>query len=186
MATTTAKKTKKTSGSANKKTPAKSNAAKGLADLLKDGLKDIYWAEKALVKALPKMQKNASDQKLKKAIENHLSETEGHVERLENCFEALGMKPQAKKCDAMAGLIEEGESIVKETEVGAVRDAGIIMASQKIEHYEIASYGTLATFAKVLNEKNCLDNFKKTLGEEKKCDEKLSEIAENAINSQAK
>lgn len=167
------------------KMPAKKDAAKDLSSLFEDGLKDLYWAEKALVKALPKMQKNASDSKLKKAIGDHLEQTVNHVSRLETCFEALGKKPQAKKCDAMQGLLEEGTSIMQETEPGSVRDAGIIAASQKVEHYEIASYGTLAVFAKVLGHKSALQELLKTLKEEKKCDELLTGIADTNLNTKA-
>lgn len=167
------------------KTTAKKDAAKDLQDLFEDSLKDIYWAEKALVKALPLMMKNATDKKLINAIEKHLAETKVHVERLEDCFKALGKKAQAKKCDAMQGILEEGKSIIKETKPGAVRDAGIIAAAQKVEHYEIATYGTLAAFAKVLQKKKCLKNFIDTLGEEKKCDQLLSKIADTALNSKA-
>ena len=135
--------TKKKS-TAPKKVPAKKTAAKELKDLFEDGLKDIYWAEKALVKALPKMHKNATHPKLKKAIADHLAQTERQVIRLEKCFVALKQKPQAKKCDAMQGLLDEGKSIMEETQLGAVRDAGIIAAAQKVEHYEIATYGTPA------------------------------------------
>lgn len=167
------------------KIPAKKDAAKELKDLFEDGLKDIYWAEKALTKALPKMQKNATSPKLKKAIGDHLVQTENQVKRLEVCFASLGKKPVAKKCDAMAGLLEEGKSIMEETQPGAVRDAGIIAASQKVEHYEIATYGTLAAFAKVLGEKKCLENLIKTLDEEKKCDLLLTSIADTALNTTA-
>lgn len=179
--TTTAKKSAKTSA----KTPAKKDAAKELKDLFEDSLKDIYWAEKALLKALPKMMKNASHEKLKKAIEKHIAETETHVERLEGCFKSLGKKAQAKKCDAMQGLIDEGSSIIEETKPGPVRDAGIIAAAQKVEHYEIATYGTLAAFAKILKEKDCLKNILETLNEEKKCDQLLSKVADTNLNSKA-
>src|SRR5690606_32876547 len=163
---TTAKTSKKVSPTGKaKKTPAKKGAAKELEDLFEDGLKDIYWAEKALVKALPKMYKNATSKKLKDAIENHLMETEIHVKRLEECFKALKKKAQAKKCDAMQGLLDEGKSIMEETEPGTVRDAGIIAAAQKVEHYEIASYGTLAAYAKILKENTCLKNLLATLNE---------------------
>lgn len=168
------------------KTPAKKDAAKKLEDLFEDSLKDIYWAEKALTKALPKMHKNATDAKLKAAINDHLAQTKNHVARLEDCFKALGKKAQAKKCDAMQGLLDEGTSIIEETQPGAVRDAGIIAASQKVEHYEIATYGTLAAFAKVLKEKKCLKNLLETLEEEKKCDELLTSIADTNLNSKAK
>ena len=165
--------------------PAKKDAAKKLKDLFLDGIKDIYWAEKALTKALPKMEKNATAPELKKAIASHLTQTENHVTRLEECFASLNKKAVAKKCDAMAGLLEEGKGIMEETQPGAVRDAGIIAASQKVEHYEIATYGTLAAFAKVLKEEKCLKNLLVTLEEEKKCDQLLSSIADTNLNSQA-
>ncbi len=176
---------RKTTAKASAKTPAKKNAAKGLEDLFEDSLKDIYWAEKALLKALPAMMKNATSEKLKTAIDKHITETEGHVKRLEECFKALGKKAQAKKCDAMQGLLDEGKSILEETEPGAVRDAGIIAAAQKVEHYEIATYGTLAAFAKVLKEKDCLKNLLSTLKEEKKCDELLTKVSDTNLNSKA-
>lgn len=176
---------KTTASKTSAKTPAKKNAAKELKDLFEDSLKDIYWAEKALVKALPNMMKNATNEKLKKAIEDHLAETETHVERLEACFEALGKKAQAKKCDAMQGILDEGKSIIEETEPGAVRDAGIIAAAQKVEHYEIATYGTISAFAKVLKEEECLQHLLQTLKEEKKCDELLTKVADTNLNSKA-
>lgn len=188
--TAAVKKTSPKSATANaasaSKTPAKKDAAKELKDLFEDSLKDIYWAEKALVKALPKMHKNATDAKLKQAISDHLSQTKNQVVRLEDCFKSLGKKAQAKKCDAMQGLLDEGTSIIEETKPGSVRDAGIIAASQKIEHYEIATYGTLAAFAKVLKEKKCLKNLLETLQEEKSCDELLTSIADTNLNSKAK
>ncbi|PZU83242.1 MAG: hypothetical protein DI529_12995 [Chryseobacterium sp.] len=170
---------------ATKKTPAKKDAAKDLSDLFEDSLKDIYWAEKALVKALPKMMKNATNEKLKAAIEKHLAETETHVTRLEEIFESMGKKAKAKKCDAMQGLLDEADSIVQETEPGTVRDAGIIAAAQKVEHYEIATYGTLAAFAKILKESVPLKNLLKTLEEEKTCDESLTQLADINLNSKA-
>ncbi len=180
MATTKKNATEKTA-----KIPTKKDAAKELKDLFEDGLKDIYWAEKALTKALPKMVKNATAPELKQAITNHLSETEEHVKRLEGCFQALGKKAQAKKCDAMQGLLDEGKSIMEETKIGAVRDAGIIASSQKVEHYEIATYGTLAAFAKVMKEKECLRLLLQTLEEEKKCDKLLTGLADTALNTAA-
>ena len=161
------------------------NKAKNLEDFFLGSLKDIYWAENALVKALPKMFENATDQKLKTAIKNHLAQTKEHVKRLVEVFESIGKKAEGKKCLAMEGLIKEGEEILEETEEGAVRDAGIIAASQKIEHYEIATYGTLAAFAKTLNYRPALDLLLKTLGEEKKSDCLLSTIADTNLNSQA-
>ncbi|MFZ4262110.1 ferritin-like domain-containing protein [Sphingobacterium sp. HJSM2_6] len=167
------------------KVKAKTDAAKNLQDLFEDGLKDIYWAEKELVKALPKMEKNATSKELKAAIQSHLEETKEHVSRLEDVFKSIGEKAEAEKCDAMAGLLEEGEGIMEETEVGSVRDAGIIAASQKVEHYEIATYGTLAAFAKVLGHKEALKILLKTLKEEKACDEKLTSLADTNLNSKA-
>lgn len=185
--TTTKKTTAKKATPVKKtvKTPAKKNAAKELKDLFEDSLKDIYWAEKALVKALPKMQKNATDKRLKEAIDSHVMETQIHVKRLEECFKALGKRALAKKCDAMQGLLDEGKSIMEETEPGSVRDAGIIAAAQKVEHYEIATYGTLAAYAKVLKENVCLKNFIATLDEEKKCDKLLTKVADTRLNSKA-
>ena len=167
------------------KVKAKSDAAKDLQDLFEDGLKDIYWAEKELVKAMPKMEKNATSPKLNAAFQGHLEETMEHVSRLEDVFKSIGVKAKAEKCDAMAGLLEEGKGIMEETEPGAVRDAGIIAAAQKVEHYEIATYGTLAAFAKVLEHKDALKTLLKTLDEEKACDEKLTSIADTNLNSKA-
>lgn len=186
MATKVIKKEAVPAKSSAGKVRAKPDAAKSLKDLYEDGLKDIYWAEKALYKALPKMQKNATADILKKAIVKHVKETEQHIERLEDCFKELGVKPKAEKCDAMAGLLDEGKSIMEETKAGAVRDAGIIAASQKIEHYEIATYGTLAAFAKVLGLKSSVKTLIKTLDEEKKCDELLSQLADTNLNTKAK
>lgn len=184
-AKTTSKTQTKVPAKTQAKIPAKKNAAKELRDLFEDSLKDIYWAEKALTKALPKMYKNATDKKLQSAIELHLAETHVHVKRLEECFASLGKKPQAKKCDAMQGLLDEGKGIMEETEPGPVRDSGIIAAAQKVEHYEIATYGTLAAFAKILKEKTCLKNLLATLNEEKICDQLLTKVADITLNSKA-
>jgi len=164
---------------------AKSNAADGLTELFEDGLKDIYWAEKALTKALPKMAKNATSKQLIDALHSHLEETEGHISHLEKVFEIIGKKAVAKKCDAMDGLIKEGESILEETELGVVRDAGIIAASQKIEHYEIATYGTLRQFAETLGFDKAAKILETVLEEEKAADVKLTVIAVDAINIEA-
>lgn len=155
-----------------------------LMKLFEDCLKDIYWAEKALTKALPKMAKKATSEDLKEAIENHLEETEGHVQKVEEVFEAIGKKAVAKKCEAMAGLIKEGEEIVEETEEGAMRDAGIIAAAQKVEHYEIASYGTLRTYAQILGQDEAVALLEEILEQEKNADQTLTGVAE-AINLQA-
>lgn len=165
---------------------AKPSAAEGLRELFVDSLKDIYWAEKALTKALPKMAKNASSENLITAINDHLAVTQEQVTRLEQVFKLVGEKPAAKKCDAMEGLIKEGEGIMEETELGPVRDAGIIAASQKIEHYEIATYGTLAAFATTLGEDDAVLLLEKTLAEEKEADTLLTEAAYNTINFDAK
>lgn len=164
---------------------AKSSAAEGLRELFVDSLKDIYWAEKALTKALPKMAKNATSENLIATINDHLTVTQEQVSRLEQVFELIGEKASAKKCEAMEGLIKEGESIMEETEQGPVRDAGIIGASQKIEHYEIATYGTLAAFAHTLGEDEALDLLQQTLDEEKEADTLLTEVAYNNINFEA-
>jgi ferritin-like metal-binding protein YciE len=154
-----------------------------LNELFIDELKDIYWAEKHLVKALPKMAKAATSDKLRTAIENHFAETENHVSRLEDAFASIDEKAVAKKCEAMAGLIKEGDEIVADTEKGTyTRDAGIISAAQKIEHYEIASYGTLKTLANVLGYSEAADLLDATLQEEKNADGMLTQIAESGIN----
>lgn len=178
-------KNQKTDGRGQRMVPPKSAAAEGLRELFIDELKDIVYAERALVKALPKMANNASDPGLKSSIEEHVAVTEGQVLRLVQVFELLGESDRGKKCDAMEGLISEGESIMQETEPGPVRDAGIISASQKIEHYEIASYGTLVAFAKILGEDEVADLLEQTLNEEKEADIKLTEAAYNGINLEA-
>lgn len=163
----------------------KSSAAEGLRELFIDELKDIIYAERALVKALPKMANNSSSIKLKKAIEEHVTVTENQVERLKKVFDLLGESDRGKKCDAMEGLIKEGDSILEETEPGPVRDAAIISASQKIEHYEIASYGTLVAFAKTLGEDKVASLLEETLNEEKDADVTLTKAAYNDINFDA-
>ena len=170
----------------NGKVAAKADAADKLKDFMVDGMKDLYWAEKALVKNLPKMAKNATSKKLKDAINLHLEETREQVNRLEAAFKALKLKPETVKCDAMDGLIKEAAGILEETEPGAVRDAGIIAAAQKVEHYEIASYGTLATYAKLLGNKEVMELMLTTLREEKACDKDLTKLAKSEINLKAK
>ncbi len=179
------KSTASKSTAASKKVKPKASAADGLRELFVDSLKDLYWAEKALTKALPKMAKNATSPNLITAINDHLAVTQNQVTRLEQVFKSVGEKAVAKKCDAMDGLIKEGEGIMQETEVGAVRDAGIIAASQKVEHYEIASYGTLAAFAKTLGENEAMQLLLQTLQEEKDADVTLTEAAYNTINFDA-
>jgi ferritin-like metal-binding protein YciE len=185
------KNTTKTNATGVKKSSVKSSkksdydTESGLRELFVSELKDIYWAEKALTKALPKMSKKATSEELQNSIEDHLKVTEEQVTRLEQVFEVLNVKPQAKKCEAMAGLIKEAEQIMSETEEGVVRDAGIISAAQKVEHYEIATYGTLCAFAKTLGENEAADLLSQTLDEEKEADETLSQIAETSINVEA-
>lgn len=157
-----------------------------LLELFVDEVKDIYWAEKHLVKALPKMQKSATSQELQVAIETHLEQTQQHVARLEEVFNLLGEKIQAKKCDAMEGLVQEGEGIIEDTEDGtATRDVGIILAAQKVEHYEIATYGGLTQLAKTMGRGDIAEILGKTLAEEKETDQLLTDIAENNINYEA-
>lgn len=154
--------------------------------LFVDEIKDIYWAEKALVKALTKMQKAATSEELANAFAEHQSQTETHVRRLEQVFELLEMKPVAKKCPAMEGLIQEAEELKEDTEDGSsVRDAALISAAQKVEHYEIASYGTLATFAKTMGHNDIAKLLEQTLNEEKETDSNLTKIAESMVNEEA-
>lgn len=162
-----------------------SDAATDLNGLFVDSLKDIYWAENALVGALPKMAANATSAGLSGAILEHLDTTKLQVERLEQIFGLLGEKAEGKKCEAMAGLLKEGDSILLETTPGAVRDAGIIAASQKIEHYEIATYGTLVAFAKTLGENDVAKLLTQTLAEEKEADCVLNDVALNTVNAVA-
>ena len=156
-----------------------------LMKLFEEELKDIYWAEKALTKAIPKMIKNATSAELIEALDNHLMETEEQVKRVEQVFELTGKKAVAKKCEAMEGLIKEAEEIMEECEEGAMRDAGIISAGQKVEHYEIASYGTLRQFAETLGLPEAATLLEETLNEEKIADEKLTEVALSAVNVEA-
>lgn len=156
-----------------------------LMKLFEDQLKDIYWAEKAVAKAFPKFIKNATSDELIDTIENHLDETEAHAQKLEQVFETFDKKAVAKKCEAMAGLLKEAEDIIKSCDKGAMCDAGIIAAVQKIEHYEIATYGTLRTFAQELNLTEATSLLEEILNEEKQVDEKLTQIAKSTVNIQA-
>jgi ferritin-like metal-binding protein YciE len=177
--------TKTTSKRASKQSSqaVQDDSQAALLKLFVDQIKDIYWAEKHLLKALPKMQKAASTEELQTAIENHTEQTQTHVERLEEIFELLEEKPQAKKCDGMQGLVEEGQSVIEDTDKGtATRDVGIILSAQKIEHYEISAYGGLATLAKTLQRDDIASILAETLEEEKETDELLTEIAESSIN----
>ncbi len=162
--------------------PIHSQEASGLRELFEDALKDIYWAEKALTKALPKMIKKATASELTAALSDHLAVTEQQVIRLEEVFNSIGIKPQAKKCAAMEGLIKEGSEVMESTAKGMVRDAAIIGAGQKVEHYEIATYGTLCAFAKILGETEAAGLLQTTLDEEKEADTTLTSVAEGSIN----
>jgi ferritin-like metal-binding protein YciE len=156
-----------------------------LNDLFLDEIRDLYDAEKQLTKALPKMAKASSSAELRTAFENHLGETEGHVQRLEEIFDSLGEKGTGKKCAAMSGLIKEGDELVQEMEAGAVRDAGLIAAAQKVEHYEISGYGSARTHAQLLGLSDAVSALDETLGEEKAAHEKLNGIAETSVNEEA-
>jgi ferritin-like metal-binding protein YciE len=157
-----------------------------LEEFFIDELKDIYWAEQHLVKTLPKMQEASSSSQLKNAISDHLEQTKEHVSRLEKVFDMLGQEAEAKKCDAMEGITDEGEEIISDTEDGtATRDVRVIMAGQKVEHYEIATYGSLVQLAKTLGHDDVAQLLATTLEEEKKADELLTSIAENNVNYEA-
>jgi ferritin-like metal-binding protein YciE len=157
-----------------------------LEEFFHDELKDIYWAEKHLVKTLPQLAKAATANELKNAFTERLEVTKGHVDRLEQVFEILGHKAQAKKCEAMEGITKEGESIIEDTDEGtATRDVGLILAAQKAEHYEIATYGGLAQVARTLGHQDIADILQETLAEEKEADQSLSELAESTVNEQA-
>jgi ferritin-like metal-binding protein YciE len=149
-----------------------------LRETLLEELSDVYDAEKQITKALPKMAKAAEHEELREAFETHLEETERQIERLEEVFQALGEKPKSKKCKGMQGLLAEGEDMIKNDE----GDAALIAAAQKVEHYEIATYGSLVSWARLLEEEEVADLLEETLDEEKATDEKLTETAESAIN----
>jgi ferritin-like metal-binding protein YciE len=169
-------------------TKAKGNQADSEMDgmlekFFKDEIKDIYWAEKHLVKTLPKMAKASTSAELKEAFTNHLEETKVHVERLEHVFELLDEKAQAKKCEAMEGITKEGESIIDDTETGtSTRDVGLILAGQKVEHYEISTYGGLAQLARNLGREDVAELLEQTLEEEKAADVLLTTVAEDSVN----
>ncbi|OHV84833.1 ferritin-like domain-containing protein [Rhizobium sp. LCM 4573] len=160
-------------------------ATKTLDDLFYETLKDIYYAERKIVKALPKMARGARDEKLKAAFEKHKEETEGHVERLNQVFEIIGKRARAKTCPAIDGIIEEGEDILDEFKGTPALDAGLLAAAQAVEHYEISRYGTLRAWAKQLGLKDAVSLLEATLAEETKTDEALTGLAEAALNSAA-
>lgn len=179
-------KTKTPAKKAAKKTVVKSSRSsrivksskESLEDIFEDMLKDIYWAENHLAKALPKMAKASYNEELKDAFESHLKETKGQISRLDQCFALLGMKAQGKKCPAMQGLVEEGQEAIDDHESGHARDAALIGAAQKVEHYEISSYGTLRTMATVLGKVQCAELLEANKDEEAETDEKLTRLSE--------
>jgi len=156
-----------------------------LKDLYIEELKDLYSAEKQLVKALPKMVKAATNPELKQAFADHLEKTEGHVERLEQVFEMLGASPRGKKCVGMEGLIEEAKELLEEDPEEEVLDAGLISKAQRVEHYEMAGYGTVRTYARQLGEEEQAEILQQTLDEEGEADQLLTQLAESSINIEA-
>jgi ferritin-like metal-binding protein YciE len=158
---------------------------KQLADLFHDTLKDIYFAEKKILAALPKMAKAAQNEELSAAFEKHETETEGQIERLEQVFEEIGEKPQGKTCDAIIGILDEGKEIMDEYKGSPALDAGLLAAAQAVEHYEISRYGTLCTWAEQLGHEKAVKLLGENLDEEETTDEALSELAESVVNQQA-
>lgn len=164
---------------------SKSAPADGLRQLFLDSIKDIYWAEKAITRSMPKTIENATSEDLVDALTDHLEIVKEQVVRLEEIFTSMGEVAEGKKCEAMTGLITESEQTIQTSEEGDVRDAGIILAEQKISHYKIATYGTLCSFARTLGENYIASLLEETLNEEKDIDQKLSEIAESHVNIEA-
>jgi ferritin-like metal-binding protein YciE len=154
-----------------------------LKELFVEELKDIYWAEKHLTKALPKMKKAATSNELANSFEQHLTVTEAQIGRVEQVFEMLGMTPRAKKCEAMEGLVKEAQAVIEDTDKGtATRDVALIIAAQKVEHYEIATYGSLTQLAKTMGRDDIASLMQQTLDEEKQADQLLTKLAESGIN----
>lgn len=160
-------------------------ATKTLEDLFHETLKDIYYAERKILKALPKMARGAQDEKLKAAFLQHKEETEGQVERLQQVFEIIGKRPRAKTCPAIDGIVEEGEEIMEEFKGSPALDAGLLAAAQAVEHYEISRYGTLRAWAQQLGYQDAVKLLDETLAEESKTDESLTQLAEKAVNAAA-
>jgi ferritin-like metal-binding protein YciE len=155
------------------------------SELFEETLKDIYYAEKAILKALPKMARKASSKKLQAAFTRHQKETEGQVDRLDQVFELMGKKAKGKECPAIDGIIKEAEEVMKEAEDDTIRDAAMLAAAQAVEHYEISRYGTLVAWAEKLQMSDAVELLEATLDEEKLTDEKLSQLAESEINVEA-
>ncbi len=160
-------------------------SVKNFDELYVEELRDLYSAERQLIAALPKVAKNVTDPKLQKAVEDHLQQTKGQVERLEKIFESLGEKPGGHKCKAMAGLIEEADELIEDVEKGPLLDAALIGAAQKVEHYEIAGYGTARTFAEMVGKSEHAMLLQETLDEERTTDENLTAMATSKINAKA-
>jgi ferritin-like metal-binding protein YciE len=160
-------------------------AMKDLEGLFKHFVKDIYYAEKQVLKTLPKMARKATSEDLREAFEHHREETEGHIETLEKVFELLGLKPRGVTCEAIDGILEEGKEIMEEAEAGEARDAGMIAAAQAVEHYEITRYGTMIAWAKTLGMTEAADLLQKTLDQEYVADDKLTQLAEGTLNREA-
>jgi ferritin-like metal-binding protein YciE len=158
---------------------------RSMEELFHAQLQDVYYAEKQLLKALPKLAKNSTNEQLAEAFTNHLHETEGQVERLEKVFELVEKKPRGKKCDAIIGIIAEGQEVIDKVDDDAVRDAGLVAAGQATEHYEIARYGTLVAWARLLGLDEAVELLNETLEEEKKADQLLTSIADEGVNEAA-
>ncbi|PYB73990.1 ferritin-like domain-containing protein [Rhizobium wuzhouense] len=158
-------------------------ATKTLDDLFHETLKDIYYAERKILKALPKMARAAQDEKLKDAFQLHKDETEGQIERLQQVFELIGKRPRGKTCAAIEGILEEGEEIMEEFKGSPALDAGLLAAAQAVEHYEISRYGTLKAWAQQLGYTEAVTLLSETLSEESKTDASLSKLAQSAVNS---
>ena len=154
-------------------------------DLFLEQIEDLYDAEQRLVKALPKMAEKSNSAPLRQAFESHLAQTKGHVTRLEQIFRELGKKPKGQTCDAMKGLISEGEDIISDVENPTLRDAGLIAAANRVEHYEIAAYGSAKAFAQTLGLASAVSLLAQTLAEEKEADQKLTNLAESTVNDSA-
>ncbi len=159
--------------------------SKQLDELFHDTLKDIYYAEKKILSALPKMAKAAQNDDLRAAFEKHKTETEGQIDRLEQVFQLIEEKPQGKKCAAIEGILEEGQEIIKEYKGSPALDAGLVSAAQAVEHYEIARYGTLRTWAEELGLNQAMKLLQQTLDQEEAIDRALTEIAESVVNQEA-
>lgn len=183
MPRTSATKTASKAASKRSGATAQKSDATMLRELFIDELKDIYYAEKHLTKAMPKLAKAATSQELTNAFTNHLAQTEGQIGRIEQVFEILGTPARAKKCEAMEGLVKEAQGLLEELPKGTmVRDAGLIIAAQKVEHYEIAAYGSLVQLAKTMGENEIAEILNQTLEEEKQTDQLLTELAVSGIN----